>query len=300
MSANVLEPKEAKCLLDYSRNVASQRGEDGIVERIFEILGIERGWSVEFGGADGKRYSNTRNLLVNGGWSGVFIEGDPQLHEQCVQCYAGRSDIHCLNRWVNFEGPDSLDSILAETPVPRDFDLLSIDINGADYHVWNALQDYRPKVVIIEYNPTIHDDITFIQPRDINVSHSNSVRAIVELGRKKSYELIATTCTNALFVLSDLYPQFGIEDNSLAALRQDHRCETYLFQLQNGRWILHGNGGSIWSEGRIHEELLQIFRKGYDFKQRNRFRRFLMRKMWRYISKSVLRASRRAETPVVK
>jgi hypothetical protein len=63
--------------------------------------------------------------------------------------------------------------------------LLTIDIDGNDYHIWDSMQKYQPKVVIIEYNPTIPNDIKFIQEANFDVNQGSSLRAKIELGGKK-------------------------------------------------------------------------------------------------------------------
>ena len=92
-------------------------------------------------------------------------------------------------------------------------DVLSIDIDGYDYHVWDAVQDYRPRIVIIEYNPSIPNDIIAINPHREDIFTGSSAAALVELGRKKGYSLIAVTQTNLLFVVNEEYDKLEIWDN---------------------------------------------------------------------------------------
>lgn len=63
-------------LLNFASNVTSQFGEDGIIQRIFEIIPPSHKYCVEFGAWDGKYFSNCYNLIVNKGWSGAFIEAN--------------------------------------------------------------------------------------------------------------------------------------------------------------------------------------------------------------------------------
>ena len=83
-------------------------------------------------------------------------------------------------------------------------DLLSIDIDSDDYAVWQSVTDYRPAVVIIEYNPTIPFDVRYVNPRGRN--HGNSALALVELGREKGYDLVAGTRANLVFVDAEKRP----------------------------------------------------------------------------------------------
>jgi hypothetical protein len=126
-----------------------------------------------------------------------------------------------LNAFVGFSSSDSLDMLLARCEIPKQFDLLSIDIDGNDYHVWESVQEYRPQLVIIEYNPTLSNSTLFVQKKEPGTRQGASPASLVELARRKGYELIAATELNLLFVTSDQYAAFGIADNSLALMRDD-------------------------------------------------------------------------------
>lgn len=126
-------------LLAYRNNVASQDGEDGVIERIFQIVEPENRFSVEFGAWDGKLYSNTWNLIENQDWGGAFIEGNPEKFKDLQATYAGRHEVTSLNCFVEFDGPNSLDNILDEVNAPIDLDFISIDVDGTDYFIWEGL-----------------------------------------------------------------------------------------------------------------------------------------------------------------
>lgn len=194
-------------LAGHARNVHSQFGEDGILAEIFRRLGpadeTREKWCVEFGAWDGIYLSNTYRLISEENWRAVLIEGDAGRHgDLCRNIPSDR--IVKLCRFVGFGDTDSLDSILAETPIPDEFDLLSIDIDGCDYHIWQSLTRYRPAVVVIEYNPTIPVDVPYVQPRDFAVKHGNGVKALDDLARAKGYRTVALTVTNVIAVREDL------------------------------------------------------------------------------------------------
>lgn len=244
-------------LSDYRKNVTSQFGEDGIIERIFELVGERSRWSVELGALNGTHDSNTWTLIKQKGWSGVLIEADPTYFEKLKAEYAGVPRAHSVNEFVSFEGGHSLDEIFAQTPMPKEFDLLSLDVDGNDYHLWESLKEYRPRVVVIEFNPSIPDDISFVQPRDMSVYQGSSLRATVELGKRKGYELVAVVVGNAFFVSKELFPKFGIADNSIAALHTDHSLETQVFQLYDGTLVLAGNTELMSHRIPIDQERIQ-------------------------------------------
>jgi len=198
-------------------NVFSQAGEDGIIECLCQRLNFKGGWCVEFGAWDGKHLSNTRNLIINHKWAAVMVEGDEIKFEDLTKEYASNPDVHCRCRMVGFRPEDSscLDAVLAETPIPKEFELLSIDVDGNDWYIWESLKIYSAKIVIIEANSTI-------PPGKCNVAPAfsgggASALALVELGRKKGYELVAHT-GNCVFVRKELYPAVELDDNSLEKL----------------------------------------------------------------------------------
>lgn len=166
--------------------------------------------------------------------------------------------MHCVNAFVSFKGKNSLDNIFSRTPLPKTFNLFSLDIDGNEYHLWDSLTNYLPRVMLVEFNPSIPNDVVFIQPRDMNVFQGSSLRALVELGKRKGYELIAANEINAFFVLKELLPKFGIADNSINALHTDHRYETKLFQLYDGTLHISGYKRLLWHNVPIDEEELQV------------------------------------------
>ena len=143
-----------------------------------------------------------------------MIEGDQRKFVDLTQKTTSDRAI-LINAMVGFGEDDNLDTILRETEIPRNYDVLSIDIDGNDYHVWEVSVKYRPKIVVIEYNPTIPDNIDFIQRADARVNQGASLCALKRLAKKKKYELICVTDLNAIFVDESYFPMFGIGNNSI-------------------------------------------------------------------------------------
>ncbi len=235
-------------MLQFEDNITSQCGEDGVIRRALEVVGCRDRWCVEFGAFDGKYASNTYSLIERGNYSAVLIESDPTRFAALRRTYADRPGIIALNRAVSFEGSDCLDRILAETPIPRTFDLLSVDIDGNDYHVWDACKQYKPKLVVIEYNPTLPNEVDFVQPRDLRVRQGSSLTAMARLGRSKGYRLVHATVVNGIFVDEKYFPRFGIPDDSPSALRADLSQITWLFQTYDGCIHLAGNQRARWHD----------------------------------------------------
>lgn len=206
-------------LLKYQYNVESQNGEDGIIAHIFNTLpNVQKRYCVEFGAWDGKYLSNCFNLVRNMGWFGLFIEANDAKFEKLIQNHGDSKNVTCLKRYVEFDGPNRLENLVDEAKFPLDFDLLSIDIDGADYFVWESIQRFRPRVVIIEFNPSIPNDVIFVQAKDMNINQGASLLALVMLGKKKGYELICATACNAIFILKEFYHLFGLKSNHVNTL----------------------------------------------------------------------------------
>ncbi len=189
-------------LINYAKNIYSQNGEDGVIEEILNRLSSNNElnkWCVEFGAWDGMYLSNTCNLIKEKGYKAVLIEGNPKKVLDLNRNFPS-NDIKKICRFVNFEGSNSLDNILSETEIPIDFDFLSIDVDGVDYFIFESLVKYRPKVISIEFNPTIPNIVNFIQKKDFRIKQGSSAKALNELGKKKGYTLVSVVECNLIFV----------------------------------------------------------------------------------------------------
>jgi hypothetical protein len=250
----VTEPPPLKA---FEANVTSQSGEDGVIARALELLGERDGWCVEFGAFDGRLASNTYSLITSHGYRAVLLEPDPARFAQLRATHQHRDGVHLLQRAVGFEGDARLDRLLADTPAPVDFDLLSIDIDGNDYHAWESLLHYRPKLVVIEFNPTIPNEVDFVQPRDPAVRQGASLTAIARLAREKGYRLVHATTLNGVFVDERYFDRFGIADDSPAALRSDLSLVTWMFQTYDGRLHIAGFDRLLWHDVPLDRRRLQ-------------------------------------------
>lgn len=248
-------------LNEKAMNIFTQYGEDGILKEIFTLIPGDM-WCVEFGAYDGKFLSNTHDLITNKSWSGVLIEGSFERFQKLLDTYRDNPRVYPINKFVEFDGPNSLDNLLESTPTPTHFDLLSIDIDGNDYHVWNSLQKYHPKVVVIEFNPSIPNDVEYIQKKDPKLNHSNSLLALYNLGKRKNYELVACTHLNAFFVAKEYFHLFGIEDNRPEVIYTDTSAQTKIFQMYDGTLVLQGCQKLLWHQNfPISQEKIQVLPK---------------------------------------
>lgn len=193
-------------LNDYKRDITSQGGENGIIEKMFEVIGVHHRVLVDVGAFDLKRLSNVQPLWQDGGWRAVLIEGNRIYYER-MRKQEIPSHVTLLNVYAEAQGCASLDNVLRSLALPQGFDLLSIDVDGIDYHLWKHVEYFKPRAVIIEYNPTIPPHLSIVGKEKRNYVGA-SARALTNLGIVKGYALAACTSTNLFFVLSEYASSF--------------------------------------------------------------------------------------------
>ena len=203
---------ENNWLNSHKKNIHSQRGEDGIIEKVFELLSVKSGLCVDVG-AFGILMSNTHNLIKKG-WEGILIEKDKDKITNLKQIHR-KHNVICIQETITPNGKKKLDNLLSEYISQKEFDFLTIDIDGNDYYLWESLSLFKPPLVVIEFNPTFDFD-DYLQ--HIDGEGGASLSKMVELGKSKGYELIATTEINAFFIRKDLFKKFDISNNSIEEL----------------------------------------------------------------------------------
>jgi len=200
----------SKRLNKYECQVFSQNGEDGIIQEIFNRIGLTNKYFVEFGVENGLECNST-NLLYKD-WSGLWIEGS---HDFCNQISGRFKDIIDGSRLKiqnEFITAENIQLIFDGANVPSEPDLLSIDIDYNDYYVWKAITKYQPRVVVIEYNSIFRPDTHFVvkyNPKriwDKTSYFGASLLALEQLGDEKGYHLVGCVFSgsNAFFVRKDL------------------------------------------------------------------------------------------------
>ena len=157
-----------KSLQHFKKKYFSQFGEDGIVVEILNRISKYNSldyWCSEFGAWDGVHLSNTCYLVRKKKFSAVLIEGNSKKIKDLKKNFP-ESRVHKICKLVNFEGKNTLDNIYKDTPIPKNFDFLSIDVDGVDYHIFDSLKKYKPKIICIEFNNNIPNQVEYIQPRN--------------------------------------------------------------------------------------------------------------------------------------
>src|SRR5258708_17939934 len=120
--------------------------------------------------------------MSDDGWRGVLIEGREFLYQKVAERFGGANPevegrfsdkVTLIHQYAAFEGPRSLDAMLAQARVSRDLDFISIDIDSNDWYLWDSMTVYQPRAVLLQYNAPIPNDVCFVQDRDLHVQHSS-------------------------------------------------------------------------------------------------------------------------------
>ena len=245
-------------LSKYAKDITSQNGEDGIIEHIIKTISPSNHYCVEFGAWDGKHFSNCYNLIKNRSWKGAMIEANAEKYKELVNTYSSDANVKCINKYVQFEGNDTLDNILTEINAPKDIGVLSIDIDGNDYYVWESLKKFTPELVVIEFNPTIPNDVIFVQEKSFAVNQGCSLLSLIMLGKQLGYELVCCTKWNAFFVKKQNYKYFGIKDNVIYKMYQPIQ-DGRIFQGYDSYIHVVGMNTLIWKRGvKLSSEDFQV------------------------------------------
>lgn len=190
--------------LKYAKNYLSQFGDDGIIEKLvseFDIISGSR-VCVEFGAWDGVYLSNVYNLWKNKNFESVLIEADGEKFNELLQIKNENIEVYNILVSSNPQDPNSLDNILDNSRFTIDNDnfiVLSIDIDGQDYHVWDSVKKYKPLLVVVEIAGGWSIDSDYI-------GNGASLRSLNFLANSKGYTLVCAT-GNAYFVRNDRLPE---------------------------------------------------------------------------------------------
>lgn len=202
-------------LQNYEFRVFSQWGEDGIIQFLISKIEIQKKIFVEFGVEDYKQ-ANTRFLLVNNNWSGLVIDASEEnVSKIKLDPVYWNYNLKAINSFVT---KDNINGLLLENGLSGEIGLLSIDIDGNDYWIWDSINIIQPIIVVIEYNHRFGYNAAVTIPYDTNFERSRahfsmiyfgaSLKALYSLGKQKGYTFIGccSNGVNAFFVRSDKLP----------------------------------------------------------------------------------------------
>jgi len=193
--------------------VFSQWGEDGILQHLLRHIPVSKKIFVEFG-VETYTESNTRFLLINDNWAGLVIDGSPENVD-----YIKKDEIYWrynLKVETAFITRDNINDLIRRNGISGEIGLLSVDIDGNDYWVWEAIDSILPSIVVVEYNSRFGPERAVTVPYDprffrttahySNIYYGASLAALCLLGKRKGYSFVGcnTAGNNAFFVRSEL------------------------------------------------------------------------------------------------
>lgn len=209
------QTESAKTLREAEFRVFSQWGEDGILQFLIRHVPIEKKTFVEFGVQDYVE-SNTRFLVVKDNWSGLVIDGSAENIDKIRRSEIyWRHNIHAECRFIT---RDNINDVIQSAGIDGDIGLLSVDIDGNDYWVWQAIDVINPRIVVTEYNARFGAERAVSVPYNPQfvrgqahysmIYYGASLAALVQLGKAKGYALVGCNSAgnNAFFIRKDVLP----------------------------------------------------------------------------------------------
>ena len=216
-------------LEQYGFKVFSQNDEDGIIEEIFNRIGTTNKKFVEFGVENGLECNS--HFLLHKGWSGLWIEGSEVSYKKILKNFRPvilEKKLSIKNAFVSI---DNINNLIYDAGIQGEIDLLSIDIDGNDYYIFDIINVIKPRVISIEYNGKFAPSSDWVMPYnkehlwDESHNHGASLLALEKLGNKKGYQLVGTNTNgvNAFFVKKELcknlFPSPSTAENLYNPLR---------------------------------------------------------------------------------
>lgn len=197
-------------LLRFGYRVYSQADEDGIIREIFRRIGEGNRTFLEIGAGNG--LENNSLFLLSQGWRGAWIEGSSRkvrAAKRNVSTVVSGGRL-CVEQ--HFVTAANVDETVARLAPDRDVDLLSIDLDGNDYYILDAIRSISPRVIVAEYNPKFPADVVWVMK--YNETHrwdstdyfGASLKALELLLASRGYSLVGCNIigSNAFFVRSEL------------------------------------------------------------------------------------------------
>jgi hypothetical protein len=189
--------------------VFSQFGDDGIIQYLITRAVIEQETFIEFGVEDYSE-SNTRFLLVHNNWKGLVMDGsEANIRRIREEAISWRHDLTALHRFIT---RDNINEAIASAGFTGPIGLLSIDIDGNDYWIWEALTVAEPTVIVVEYNSLFGRERAVVVPYRPDFERARahyshlfwgcSLKALCLLARAKGYIFVGCNSNgnNAYFV----------------------------------------------------------------------------------------------------
>jgi len=213
----------------------SQNDEDGIINEIFNRIGTTDKRFVEFGVDNGLECNG--HFLLHKGWNGLWINGSKKHCNEIRKLFKKPLELKQLVLVNAFINAENINEIISKNftglQTKQEIDLLSIDIDGNDYHVWKAINCISPRVVVIEYNAIFPPWHEWVMP--YNAAHiwdgsdnfGASLKSLELLADTLGYQLVGTNLTgvNAFFVKRNLAKDWFVSPASAEKLYNPARYD---------------------------------------------------------------------------
>jgi hypothetical protein len=188
--------------------ISSQNQEDGLTLALLHEAGPTTRRFIEIG--SGLSGGNGAFLAREWGWSGLMVDGHREHMQQVGRRFPMTTAVAA---WITRE---NINGLITEHGYAGEIDLFSLDLDGNDYWIWEAVTASSPRVLIMEYNSmfgphrsvTIPYDPQFDRHRHHSMYYGASLTALTRLNARKGYRLVAVepAGVNAFFVRNDVAP----------------------------------------------------------------------------------------------
>jgi hypothetical protein len=213
LSQQVKSASPIDSLTEIEFKIFSQNREDGIIQYLISHVPITNKIFIEFGVGD-YRESNTRFLLLYNNWKGLVLDSEKKFVSR-IRSYDfyWRRNLTAIQAFIT---KDIINNLFKDLGFTGDIGLLSIDIDGNDYWIWDAITIVQPRIVICEYNNVFGNDLAVTIPYNAefnrtkahysNLYFGTSLKALYLLAEKKGYVFAGSDSsgTNAFFVRNDV------------------------------------------------------------------------------------------------
>ena len=194
-------------------NIFTKDGEDGILLYLLNKIGSIDKTFIDIGSNDCIN-SNCANLAFHHGWKGLFIDGDAASLDRGKYIYSKffKKAVDKFSFVQAIVKPDNINKLLEGYKTTGDIDLLAMDLDGNDYHIWQALEAIKPRIVLVEVqiekgnNDFVPEYTNSFELYEDDIPKGASPLSMKKLANSKGYELVAANngAYNLFFVRKDL------------------------------------------------------------------------------------------------
>ena len=221
---NLKKINQLDSINDCEFKAFSQFGDDGIIQYLINKIEITNDFEnfIEFG-VENYNESNTKFLLLNNNWNGLIFDGSTHNIKIIKNSYYYWK--HAIEAHQHFVDKENINEFIKKNNSSKNIGILSIDIDGNDYWIWDSIYAVDPIIVIIEYNSLFGEKYSLTVPYDKNFVRENkhysnkyygaSIKALKQLGNKKGYDFLFTNSArnNAYFIKRKYKDKIKLKEN---------------------------------------------------------------------------------------